>query len=227
MKKLYTNLFIAQFCIIHSLILSGGIFNNSPSISSSSITHFTLTKKTQLVIAKGNIVKCQNMGAIVNPANPGLWGGGGACGAIFNAAGWDNLQDACNAINNGNGINFGQACITGSFNLKNQGIKYIIHAAGPDCGVITDPQEQNRLLAETYTNSLKIADQNKLTSIAFPFISAGIYGFPRQLAAQIALKTVAIYLKNNPSTRLKKVFFILFSDTDTQLFCSTAQTLSL
>ena len=110
--------------------------------------------------------------AIVNAANAGLQMGGGVCGAIFRAAGPQKLQEACNKLAP---IKTGEAVITNGFDAK---AKFIIHTAGP----IYDPtdKQQAEQLSNCYSNSLKLAAQNNLTSIAFPLISAGIYGYPLQ-----------------------------------------------
>ena len=188
---------------------------------------FSLFNKIKLIILKNDISQVNNIDAIVNPANPQLLGGGGACGAIFNVAGWDTLQNACDAITQNypnNRVPWGSAHVTSSCALQNQDIKYVIHAVGPDCSVITTTSEQDRLLEQTYINTLDQACQKQLHSIAFPFISAGIYGFPKERAAQIALKTVQTYCKNHKSISLKKIYFVLFSKEDVEIFITIAHT---
>jgi O-acetyl-ADP-ribose deacetylase (regulator of RNase III) len=179
-----------------------------------------LTPKVSLTIEQGDITK-KKVDAIVNAANEELMGGAGVCGAIFKAAGWDELQAACNRYSF---CPTGQARITPSFNLSKIGIKNIIHAVGPDCRIIKDSKQQDKLLYDAYYNSLKLADQNNITSIAFPFISSGIYAFPRERAARIALQAVKEYAEQNSNTtHLTHICFILFSDSDTQLFTDTAK----
>lgn len=128
--------------------------------------------------------------AIVNAANTGLKMGGGVCGAIFRAAGADKLTKACEKIAP---IKTGEAVITDGFNLK---AKYIIHTAGP----VYDPnndEESVRLLKNSYKSSLLLAKENNITSLAFPLISAGIYGFPKINAFEIGKSTIENFLKEN------------------------------
>lgn len=108
--------------------------------------------------------------AIVNAANDGLWAGGGVCGAIFKAAGHEQLQTACNLIDH---CDTGSAVITPGFKLK---AKYIIHAVGPvwSGGKNNEP----KLLYGAYRRSLELAVENGCKSIGFPLISAGIFGYP-------------------------------------------------
>lgn len=180
---------------------------------------FKITKNTKLIIAQGDITKCP-VESIVNAANEQLLGGAGVCGAIFNAAGWDQLQAACDQYPAHNTVRcpVGQACITDSFNLKSSGIKYVIHAVGPDCRVIKNTQQQDALLTQSYQNSLILADKNKLKSIAFPFISSAIYAFPKERAANIALKAILDHIKNS-NTQIDALYFVLFSPADYDLFC--------
>src|SRR3990167_153963 len=181
--------------------------------------HFQITDTTALIIEQDDITKC-HVDAIINAANEKLAGGAGVCGAIFNAAGWNELQAACNEYPANIGIRcpVGQAVITDSFNLKSNGIKYIIHAVGPDCRIIKDENQQNLLLEQAYLNSLVLADKNNIKSIAFPFISSAIYAFPKERAANIALQTVLDYIKNT-KTNIKSIHFVLFSDKDFDIFC--------
>ena len=120
--------------------------------------------------------------AIVNAANTGLLAGGGVCGAIFRAAGYRELQEACNKLAP---IQTGEAVITPGFNLS---AKFIIHTAGP---IWRGGQfgEEN-LLRSCYTNSLKLAAENNLKSIAFPLISSGIYGYPPPDALKVAVRAI-------------------------------------
>jgi O-acetyl-ADP-ribose deacetylase len=126
--------------------------------------------------------------AIVNAANTALAAGGGVCGAIFRAAG-PGLASACNAIG---GCPTGEARITDGFDLK---ARHIIHAVGPIWRGGTDGEDE--LLACAYRNSLSIARDHGLASIAFPAISTGIYGFPADRAARLAVATVGTFLAEN------------------------------
>ena len=126
---------------------------------------------------------------IVNAANTNLLAGGGVCGAIFRAAGYRELQAACNKLSP---IQTGEAVITSGFNLP---AKFIIHTAGPiwrggNLG------EEN-LLRNCYTNSLKLAAENNLQSVAFPLISSGIYGYPAQEALRVAVTTIKNFLETH------------------------------
>lgn len=177
----------------------------------------------QVTFTQGDITQSK-CAAIVNAANEQLRYGAGVCGAIFDGAGVDLLQAACDSfalLKDNIRCFVGDACITDSFNLGDFGIEKIIHAVGPDCRKITTMEEQDRLLQEVYLNTLQIAGKNNITSIALPFISSGIYGFPRERCCEIALKTIKKYIKNNPRTTIKVIKFVLFSKEDFHLFCKT------
>ncbi len=118
--------------------------------------------------------------AIVNAANERLWAGGGVCGAIFRAAGHRQLQDACDRIGH---CDTGSAVITPGFRLK---AKYIIHAVGPRW--IDGEHKEPEQLYGAYRKSLELAKENACSSIGFPLISAGIFGYPAELAWQVAIK---------------------------------------
>ena len=128
--------------------------------------------------------------AIVNAANTGLKMGAGVCRAIFLAAGADKLTKACDVLAP---IKTGEAVITDGFDLK---AKYIIHTAGPVYNPNND-EESIRLLEKSYKNSLILARENDVSSLAFPLISAGIYGFPKIKAFEIAKETIENFLKEN------------------------------
>ena len=144
-------------------------------------------------ILKGDITRIA-VDAIVNASNTSLLGGGknGVNGAIFEAGG-EAIEEACKQVRIQIGeCAPGQAVITHSGNLPS---KYVIHTVGP---VWKDGKQQEEdVLAKAYLNSLKLAEENKLKSIAFPNISTGIYGFPKRKAAQIAIETVRAYLAAN------------------------------
>lgn len=127
--------------------------------------------------------------AIVNAANPRLLMGGGVCGAIFKAAGASQLQQACNQIGY---CPTGKAVITKGYDSK---AKYIIHAVGPIWEGGT--KGEATLLASAYTHALELAKEKKLSSIAFPLLSAGIYGYPKEDALKIATSTIKAFLENN------------------------------
>ena len=127
--------------------------------------------------------------AIVNAANTQLLAGGGVCGAIFRAAGYNELQAACNKLAP---IQTGEAVITPGFNLP---AKFIIHTAGPI--YIDGKHDEPKLLRDCYINSLQIAVDNNLKSIAFPLISSGIYGYPLHSAMSIAVTSIEEFLNTH------------------------------
>lgn len=140
-------------------------------------------------IVRQDITKMK-VDAIVNAANTELLMGGGVCGAIFNAAGAKELQDACDRIAP---IQTGQAVITPGFKLP---AKYVIHAAGPVYDH-TNKKQSADLLSSAYINSLRIAIQNGCESIAFPLISSGIYGYPKAEALQVATAAITDFIAEN------------------------------
>jgi len=155
---------------------------------------------SRVIIQKGDITKLK-VDAIVNAANKTLLGGGGVDGAIHRAAGKE-LFAECRLLN---GCQTGEAKITKGYNLP---AKYVIHTVGPVWN--GGKYNEQELLSNCYKNSLKLAVENNIATIAFPNISTGVYGFPKIQAAQIAKKTVEEFLNDNKS--LKKVFFIIFDD---------------
>ena len=145
--------------------------------------------------------------AIVNAANNSLLGGGGVDGAIHRTAGPELLQE-CRSLN---GCETGQAKITAGYNLP---AKYVIHTVGPiwQDGKSGEPE----LLKSCYLNSLQLALENNLKSIAFPAISCGVYGYPIELAIPIALKTTHDFLQQH--SQLEMVYFVSFSDSMFEAF---------
>ncbi|MDK7722934.1 macro domain-containing protein [Peptoniphilus lacrimalis] len=133
-----------------------------------------------------NLVK-MDVDAIVNAANKELLPGGGVCGAIFQGAKSKSLEMDCNKLGP---IKTGQAVITGAYNLPS---KYIIHAVGPIYRDGLSGEEE--FLRNAYINSLKLAKKHSIKSIAFPLISAGIYGYPLKEACKIAVDTIREFLK--------------------------------
>lgn len=152
----------------------------------------------------------QSTDAIVNAANESLLGGGGVDGAIHRGAG-PLLLEECRTIG---GCPTGEARITKSYNLPS---KFIIHTVGPIwCG---GSQNEESLLAAAYRNSLLVAEINQLSSISFPAISTGVYGFPIERACQIAFQEVIAFLKETPL--FKKVVFVCFSKQDQNVYQQT------
>ncbi len=150
-----------------------------------------------LYILHGDITTMQ-VDAIVNAANTALKMGGGVCGAIFKAAGADELRRACAPLAP---IKSGEAVITAGFGLK---ARYIIHTAGP---VYRDGKSgEDALLASCYRTSLQLAKAHGLASIAFPLISSGIYGYPRDEALAIATSTIEEFL----TQKTMDVYLVLF-----------------
>jgi len=151
---------------------------------------------------KGDIASQPDMTAVVNAANAWLKPGGGVAGAIHRAAG-PGLEEECRPLAP---IKPGQAVITGGHNLPN---KYVIHCLGPRWGI---DKPEDKLLADCYRNALKLADEHKIDSIAFPAISTGIFGYPVEEAAKVALKTIKEVI---PTLKhVKKIRFVLHSDRD-------------
>ena len=137
---------------------------------------------------KGDITKMK-VDAIVNAANTGLMMGGGVCGAIFRAAGQEELQAACADLSP---IQIGEAVITGGFALP---AKHVVHTAGPVYHGGGHGEEA--MLRSCYLNSLDVALKNGCKSIAFPIISAGIYGYPREEALAVAKRAISEWLRDN------------------------------
>lgn len=133
-----------------------------------------------------NLVK-MDVDAIVNAANKELLPGGGVCGAIFQGAKSKSLEMDCKKLSP---IKTGQAVITSAYNLPS---KYIIHAVGPIYRDGLSGEEE--FLRNAYINSLKLAKKHSIKSIAFPLISAGIYGYPLKEACKIAVDTIREFLK--------------------------------
>jgi O-acetyl-ADP-ribose deacetylase (regulator of RNase III) len=155
-------------------------------------------------LVKGDITKIE-ADAIVNAANSSLMGGGGVDGAIHRAGGPAILEDCRKIIARQGKCNTGEAVMTTAGKLP---AKFVIHTVGPVWN--GGHKREEELLASCYTNSLKLARQNDCRVIAFPNISTGIYGFPKDKAAVIAVKTVKEFLSENDQP--EKVIFVCFDD---------------
>jgi O-acetyl-ADP-ribose deacetylase (regulator of RNase III) len=161
-------------------------------------------------VIKGDITK-QESDAIVNAANSSLLGGGGVDGAIHRAAG-KTLYEECVAIRNKQG-----GCKTGDAVITNAGklpCKYVIHTVGPVWN--SGEKDESKLLKNCYINSLEKAVENKVETISFPNISTGIYRFPKNMAAEIAIDTVKDFLQNN--SEIKEVVFVCFDEENYQIY---------
>jgi O-acetyl-ADP-ribose deacetylase (regulator of RNase III) len=167
-----------------------------------------------LEIVRNDITKMK-VDAIVNAANPALKMGGGVCGAIFKAAGANELQAACDEVG---GCPVGQAVITDAFKLP---AKYIIHTPGP---IWQDGSSQEaELLKSSYKSSLLLAAKSQCKSIAFPLISTGIYGYPKEEAIQIAVSTIGSFLYDHDIVVYLVVFDSKSFGLSKKLFTSIQQ----
>ena len=164
-------------------------------------------------IRQGDITKLE-VDAIVNAANSSLLGGGGVDGAIHRAAGPELLAE-CRTLG---GCPTGEARITGGYNLA---ARHVIHTVGPVYS--SKPQDQT-LLIDCYQNSLKLAVEYNLTSIAFPAISCGVYGYPIAAAGRIALDTTCNFFQIDST--MEKVIFMLFSPGDLKVYQDYIQALT-
>ena len=155
-----------------------------------------------LELVQGDITKIE-VDAIVNAANTSLLGGGGVDGAIHRAGGIAILDECQKIRTKQGGCKVGEAVITTAGNLA---AKYVIHTVGPVWN--NGKSDEEKLLASTYRNSLKLALDHQIKTIAFPNISTGIYRFPKRKAAQIAIKTVNDFLAT--TDKIEKVTFVCF-----------------
>lgn len=165
----------------------------------------------RVTVTKGDITGF-DVDAIVNAANKSLLGGGGVDGAIHRAAGPE-LKEECRTLG---GCETGQAKITKGYRLP---ARFVIHTVGPVWH--GGGRGEEKLLADCYRNSLSLALEKGLKTVAFPSISTGAYGFPIERAAPIALKTVKDFLESNPG--IEKVIFVSFSDADLQVYLREAE----
>jgi O-acetyl-ADP-ribose deacetylase len=152
-----------------------------------------------LALLRGNIVEVK-ADAIVNAANSGLRGGGGVDGAIHRAGG-PSIMEECRKIG---GCPTGSAVVTTAGRLP---ANYVFHAVGP---IYSGNRDDERLLTSAYQSCLNLAEQHQVKSIAFPSLSTGIYGYPLELAAPIALRTIIEHIKK--PTNLQQVMMVLFGE---------------
>ena len=167
----------------------------------------------RIEVLQGDITHL-DVDAIVNAANRSLLGGGGVDGAIHRAAGPDLLVE-CRTIG---GCPTGEARVTRGYNLAAQ---HVIHTVGP---VYSGKLSDSRLLSQCYTNSLQLAIDQDISSIAFPAISCGVYGYPIKAACKISVDSTCNVLTNNRS--IKKVIFVLFSTGNYNIYRNYLSTIA-
>jgi len=165
---------------------------------------------SRITLIQGDITKLE-VDAIVNAANSSLMGGGGVDGAIHSAGGPIILEECREIVARQGRCETGQAVITSGGNLP---AKFVIHTVGPIWRGGNNNEAQ--LLANAYLNSLKLAVENGVETIAFPNISTGVYGFPKGKAAEIAIKTVTQFLSENE--QIKQVYFVCFDEENLQIY---------
>ena len=159
-----------------------------------------------LTIIQGNLGAFR-ADALVNAANSQLKEGGGVCGALFSGAGRKAMQEACDAIGH---CAPGEAVLTPAFELP---ARYVIHTVGPV--YLDSTQGEEDTLREAYTNSLKLAREHHLQSIAFPLISAGIFGYPREEALRVAVHSIRDFLREQEEEL--DVTLVLYDKADLRL----------
>ncbi len=175
----------------------------------------------RIEVVTGDITR-QPVDAIVNAANESLLGGGGVDGAIHRAAG-PRLKEHNRTLG---GCTTGLARITPAFDLESRGIEHIIHTVGPvwsgEDNAALGSQREDVLLASCYQQCLDLAAQHGIDTLAFPAISTGVYHFPKQRAAKIALSHVLAFLTSHEQPR--KVIFCCFSEDDATIYHEAIRT---
>jgi len=159
---------------------------------------------TSIELIKGDITEVE-ADAIVSGANRDLMTGGSAHDAIHKAAG-PGLKEECKQIGE---CPVGEARITSGHNLP---AKHVIHTVGPFYG--SENGEEDYYLAKCYYESLKLADEKGLNTIAFPYISTGVFRYPKDEAAEIAISAIREFLEKHPNTNLQIILFVAYSETD-------------
>lgn len=167
----------------------------------------------KIQIIKGDITK-QEVDVIVNAANTSLLGGGGVDGAIHRAGGKEILDDCIKVRNRQGGCKVGEAVITSAGKLK---AKKVIHTVGPRWNDGKSQEEEK--LKNCYINSLNVAEENEFKTIAFPNISTGIYRFPKEKAAKIAIETV----QQMKLESLETIMFVCFDEDNYKLYAKILQ----
>ncbi len=171
---------------------------------------------TKISFQKGDITKVKSE-AIVNAANSSLMGGGGVDGAIHRAGGPTILAECMEIRKRQGGCKTGEAVITNAGNLP---CKKVIHTVGPVYQ--NGKQNEAALLSNCYTNSLKLALENGLRSVAFPNISTGVYAYPKPQAAQIAISTVQNFVTTNPGA-FDEIIYICYGEENYSLYKTLLQ----
>ena len=185
---------IVALNVQHQNIIYGGISIMKKTISG-----------IEVECIRGNIASQPDVTAVVNAANASLRIGGGVAGAIHQAAG-PGLEEECRPLAP---IKPGECVITGAHRLPN---RYVIHCLGPIYGV---NKPENQLLANCYRNALKLAEEWKIDSIAFPAISTGAFGYPCEEATEVAFKTIIEILPK--LQHIKRIRFVLYSNRDLEI----------
>jgi len=172
--------------------------------------------QARLSIIQGDITK-QATDAIVNAANPGLMGGGGVDGAIHRGGGPAILEECKQIVAKQGRLPIGKAVITTGGNLRS---RHVIHTVGP----VWQGGSRNEaaLLESAYRESLKLAAEHNLTSISFPSISTGAYGYPVAEASKVAIKAAVSFLREQV-TSLKEVVFVLFDSRTYEAYSSALE----
>lgn len=170
----------------------------------------------RITLLQGDITKLK-VDAIVNAANPSLRGGGGVDGAIHRAGGPVILEECCSIVARQGRCATGEAVITSGGNLP---ARYVIHTVGPvwHGGQNNEPD----LLERAYLNSLKLAVGNAIETIAFPNISTGVYGFPKDKAMKIAINAVTTFLSGHK--QIRQVYFTCFDQENYELYLKKLET---
>ncbi len=173
--------------------------------------------KEKIELIQGDITQLK-VDAIVNAANTSLLGGGGVDGAIHRAGGQAILKECMQIRDRQGGCPVGEAVITTAGKLP---ASYVIHTVGPRWNGGTN--EEPTLLTNAYRNTLQLAIENQIRTLAFPNISTGIYRYPKEAAAEIALQTVKKFLEeDNP---IDKIFFVCFDEDNYQIYAEKIEVL--
>ena len=166
----------------------------------------------RIALVRGDITK-MNVDAVVNAANSSLMGGGGVDGAIHRAGGKIILEECLSYVDANGTLGTGEAMITTGGNLP---ARFVIHTVGPVWSGGKNQEEE--LLASAYRNSLKLAEEKQLRTIAFPNISTGVYRFPKEKAAEIAVTAVTRFLSE--TSAIERVYFVCFDEENYRLYQS-------